>query len=140
MKTILTWAGLTLLCTGAALAQVVLPSTLQYNFAPVTNATVTGQLGSYVIADGLKAPRPGNYTVDWTASGTAFTTCTFNAQGSSDGTNWYYVDVSSPVTCTTSGNEFVTTKPVLFLRINIVALTGGDGTSKIVFHYVGGRS
>jgi hypothetical protein len=119
---------------------VVLSSALTYNFVPVSNATVTGQLGSYVIADGLRAPRPGNYTVDWTASGTAFSTCTFNAQGSSDGVNWYYVDVSSPVACTASGSEFVTAKPVLFLRINIVALTGGDGTSKLVFHYVGGRS
>jgi hypothetical protein len=124
----------------SAIAQTVLSSALTYNFTPVTNATTTGQLGSYIIADGLRAPRPGNYVVDWTVSGTAFATCTFNAQGSSDGVNWYYVDNSSPVACTASGNEFVVTKPVLFLRINVVAITGGDGTSKIVFHYVGGRS
>ena len=140
LKTILTWLGLALLYSGVALAQTNVSSGLVANFTPVTNATTTGQLGSYLVLNGTNAPRPGNYTVDWTATGTAFTTCTFNAQGSSDGTNWYYVDVSSPVVCTASGNEFVTAKPVLYLRINVVALTGGDATSKIVFHFVGGRS
>lgn len=137
---ILGWLMLAAYALAVAHAQTILTSALTYNFATVTNATTTGQLGNYVVADGLKAPRPGNYVVDWTVAGTAFSTCTFNAQGSSDGVNWYFVDSASPVACTASGNEFVVSKPVLFLRINIVALTGGDGTSKITFHYVGGRS
>jgi hypothetical protein len=120
--------------------QTLVPSNLQSTFTPVTNATTTGQLGNYIILNGITAPRPGTYTVDWTLSGTALSTCTFNAQGSSDGVNWYYVDNSSPVSCTASGNEFVTSKPVLYLRINIVAISGGDGTTKLVFHFVGGRS
>jgi hypothetical protein len=127
-------------CGCAALAQTTVPSGLVWTFTPVTNASTTGQLGNYVILNGLNAPRPGNYTVDWTLTGTAFATCTFNAQGSTDAVNWYFVDSGTPVSCAASGNEFVVTKPVLYLRINIVALTGGDGTSKLVFHYVGGRS
>ncbi len=124
----------------SALPQKVLTAQLQNTFTTVTNATTTGQLGQYVVLNGLTAPRPGTFTVDWTASGTALSTCTFNAQGSSDGINWYYVDSSSPVSCTASGNEFVVGKPVLYLRINIVAISGGDGTTSLVFHYVGGRS
>jgi hypothetical protein len=124
----------------SATAQSIVPAQLQNTFTVVTNATTTGQLGQYIVLNGLTAPRPGTYTVDWTVSGTALTTCTFNAQGSSDGVNWYYVDNSSPVSCVSTGNEFVTGKPVLYLRINIAAISGGDATSKIVFHYVGGRS
>lgn len=137
---ILGWLLVAGYAVAVAQAQTILSSALTYNFATVTSSSTTGQLGNYAVADGLKAPRPGNYTIDWTASGTAFSACTFNAQGSSDGVNWYFVDSASPVSCTTSGNEFVISKPVLFLRINIVALTGGDATSKIIFHYVGGRS
>jgi len=122
------------------LPQTIVPAQLQNTFTAVTNATTTGQLGNYIVLNGLTAPRPTAYTVDWTATGTALSTCTFNAQGSSDGVNWYYVDSSSPVACTATGNEFITGKPVLYLRINIVAISGGDGTTKLVFHYVGGRS
>lgn len=136
----LLWIGLVLLSVAAALAQTTVGSQLTYTWAAITTATMTGQLGNYLILNGQNAPRPGNYTIDWTATGTAFSTCTFNAQGSTDNVNWYYVDSASPVVCTSSGNEFVVTKPVLYLRINMVALTGGDGTSKLVFHYVGGRS
>jgi hypothetical protein len=121
-------------------AQTVLTANLQYTWPTITTATTTGQLGNYVVLNGTTAPRPGNYTVDWTLAGTALSTCTFNAQGSTDNVNWYYVDSASPVSCTASGNEFVVTKPVLFLRINIVAISGGDATTKVVFHYVGGRS
>jgi len=110
-------------------------------FTWVTNSTTsTGQLQQYIILNGTTAPRPGNYTIDWTDAGTAPSACTFHAQGSSDNVNWYNLDGGTAVSCTASGNEFVVTSPVLYLRINLVAFTKGDATTVVAFHYVGGRS
>lgn len=135
------WIGLGLAAVAVAVAQTTVGSQLTYTWATVTSTNAaTGALGNYLILNGQNAPRPGNYNIDWTATGTAFSTCTFNAQGSTDNVTWYAVDGGSPVSCVTSANEFVSLKPVLYLRLNIVAISGGDTTSKLIFHYVGGRS
>lgn len=123
----------------AAAPQTNVGSNLQ--FAWVTNGTTsTGQLGNYVIFNGTTAPRPGNYSVNWTDAGTAPSACTFHAQGSADNVTWFNLDGGTAVSCTTSGNEFVVTSPVLYLRINLVTFTKGDATTVATFHYVGGRS
>lgn len=123
----------------AASAQAIAPAQLIYTWTPTNASTPTGQLGSYLVLDDLKAPRPSIYNIDFTVSGTAPSACTFHAQGSSDGVNWYNVDGSSAVSCTASGNEFVVQKPVLYLRINLASFTAGDGTTVVTFHYAGGR-
>lgn len=114
-------------------------SSLLFNWT--TNSTTsTGQLGNYIILNGTTAPRPGNYAVTWTAAGTAASACTFHAQGSADNVTWVNLDGGTAVSCIASGNEFVVTSPVLYLRINLVAFTKGDATTVLTFHYVGGRS
>lgn len=123
----------------AAAPQTTVGSNLQ--FVWTTNTTTsTGQLGNYVILNGTTAPRPGNYAVSWTDAGTAPSACTFHAQGSSDNVTWFPLDGGTAVTCTASGNEFVVTSPVLYLRINLVTFTRGDATTVLKFYYTGGRS
>lgn len=131
-------ASLGLLMASAS-PQSIAPAGLVYTWAPTNASTTTGQLGSYLVLDGLKAPRPSIYNVDFTVSGTAPNACTFHAQGSSDNVNWYNLDGGSAVSCTASGNEFIVQKPVLYLRINLATYTAGDGTTVVTFHYAGGR-
>jgi hypothetical protein len=123
----------------AAHAQYVMPSQLTYAWTIATGTA--GQAGQYVVFDGLKAPRPDEYTVDVTTTGTTPATCTFRVEGSADAVSWYGLDVTSPSTtsCTTSYMESIINRPVLFLRI-YVTYTQGDTTTKVVFHYTGGRS
>lgn len=122
----------------AAAPQTVVGSNLQFAWATGTTTT-TGQLLKYAVLNGITAPRPGNYGVDWTLTGTAPSACTFSAQGSSDGVNWFNLDAGA-VSCTVNGSEFVSLKPVLYLRINLATFTRGDATTVVTFHYTGGRS
>lgn len=117
--------------------QAVAPSNLQYTWGPVA---ATGQVGQYLVFSNINVPRPTNYTIDWSAGGTAPVTCTFRVEGSTDGTNWYGLDATSPATtsCVASNMESIAYRPVLFIRINIVAYTQGDNTTAITFHYTGG--
>ena len=104
--------------------------------------TTTGQLGNYIILIQNQQPAPGNYTVDWSLSGTAPAACTFRVEGSFDGVNWYGLDTTSPssTTCLTSNMESFAYKPVYYLRINIVAWTNGDSTTVVKFHFTGSKS
>jgi hypothetical protein len=85
------------------------------------------------------AARPQNYTIDASVNGTAPTACTFRVEGSSDNSTWYGLDVTAPATnsCTTAYMEHIVSKPVLYLRINLVTYTAGDGTTRVIFHYTG---
>lgn len=131
-------AGLLLMAAAsAARSQAIITSKLQYTWT-ATSAASTGQLGQYIVFNGLNAPRPFTYRIDWTVSGTAPSGCTFNAQGSADNVTWTNVDGVSAVSCTASGAEIVTANPVLFLRINLVSFTAGDSTTVVTFHYTGG--
>jgi hypothetical protein len=128
-----------LFIASVAVAQTSIGSSLAFDWAKVA---ATGQLGSYLVFNNQSVARPGNYTIDWSLSGTAPSACTFRVEGSSDGVNWYGLDATSPATtsCTASNMESIAYKPVRYLRINVVAYTAGDGTTAITFHYTGGRS
>lgn len=132
MKKFLLLLLLALLLPLAGHAQQTL-SPLVYTWSTPTG---TGQLGSYIIPNNSNIP--GNYTIDWSISGTAPSACTFRVEGSADNVNWYGLDTSTSFSCTTSGMESIAYKPVQYLRINIISWTSGGGT--IAFHYTGGRS
>lgn len=126
--------------TGAVVrAQTNIPTNLLFTWPAATTGTA-GQLGNYLVFGGFSDPRPSNYTLDVSVSGTAPATCTFRIEGSSDGTNWYGLDVTAPATtsCTASFMESIANRPVLYLRVNLT-YTQGDSTTKVVFHYTGGR-
>lgn len=125
----------------AANGQAIAPASLLYNWPAVINTSSTGQVGQYLILNGVTAQRPANYTVDWSVSGTAPSACTFRVEGSTDATNWYGLDATAPAatSCTSSNMESIAQRPVLYVRINLVTFTPGDSTTKVVFHYTGGR-
>jgi hypothetical protein len=120
--------------------QANVPSALTYTWPAAATGTA-GQSGNYLIFNGTTAPRPGNYTIDVSVSGTAPATCTFRVEGSSDTVNWYGLDATAPATtsCTANFMESIAGRPVIYLRINLT-YTQGDGTTKVQFHYTGGRS
>ncbi len=103
--------------------------------------STTGQLGNYIVLATNSAPAPDNYSIDWSLAGTAPATCTFRVEGSFDGTNWFGLDTTSPAStsCTASNMESIVYKPVLFLRINMVTYSAGDGTTRVIFHFTGTR-
>jgi len=123
-----------------AAAQKVIDSSLSYTWPAAVTGT-SGQMGQFIVLSGTNAPRPGNYTIDVSVSGTTPSTCTFRVEGSSDASNWYGLDVTSPSTnsCTANYMESITNRPVQFIRINLT-YTQGDATTKVVFHFTGGRS
>lgn len=137
MRKLLTLCALLFAACLAAPAQTLASQALTYAWA---TPTTTGQLGQYLIFNGNNVPRPGNYTIDWSIPSTAPSACTFRVEGSFDAVNWFGLDTTSPATtsCTTSNMESIAYKPVLFLRINIVAYTAGGGS--VIFHFTGGRS
>lgn len=121
-------------------AQVQPPTSMLYAW---TSPTGTGQLGQYlIITNTVNIPRPGNYSLDWSLTGTAPSACTFRLEGSADAVTWYGLDTTSPssTSCTTSNMESIAYKPVNYLRVTIVTWTTGDGTTSVIFHYTGGRS
>ena len=122
-----------------AASQKIVDSTLQYDWPAATTGTA-GQLGQWIGFSGTSAPRPGNYTIDVAVTGTTPATCTFRVEGSDDASTWFGLDVTSPATtsCTSNFMESITDRPVRFLRINLT-YTQGDATTKVLFHYTGGR-
>jgi len=123
-----------LVCIGIAAGQVQIPSSLVYAFP-----AVTGTGGITTLQFSNAASRPAIYTVDASVFGTAPSACTFRVEGSNDNQVWYGLDQTAPTTnsCTANFMEHIANKPVLYLRVNIVAYTAGDGTTQVVFHYVG---
>jgi len=119
-------------------AQDIPSQALLYQWA---TPTTTGQLGKYIILVQNQLPSPGNYTIDWSLSGTAPSACTFRVEGSFDGVNWFGLDTTSPAStsCTTSGMESIAYKPVYYLRINIVFYTTGDSTTVAHFQFTGAK-
>jgi hypothetical protein len=120
-------------------AQDVPPSQLLYAW---TTPTTTGQLGHYLILVQNSQPATGNYSIDWSLSGTAPSACTFRVEGSFDNVNWFGLDTTSPAStsCTTSNMESIAYKPVYYLRINVATWTTGDATTKVIFHFTGGSN
>lgn len=140
MKNAIAVVILFLAALGSASAQDVVKSSQVYTWAQAVTGN-SGQMGKYIIIDGLAAPRPTGYTVDVSVSGTTPATCTFRVEGSTDATNWYGLDATSPATtsCTANFMESIANRPVLYMRINLT-YTQGDTTTKVVFHFTGGRS
>jgi hypothetical protein len=133
------WLFLALLAALPLAAQTAVPNSGNFDWTATTG--VAGQVGNYVAFNNLTLPRPGNYTIDVSVSGTTPATCTFRVEGSADGTVWYGLDVTSPATtsCTASYMESIINRPVRYLRIN-ATYTQGDTTTKVVFHLSSGRS
>lgn len=98
-------------------------------------ATTTGQLGNYYAFDLGRIPL--TFTVSWSVQGTAPSACTFNAEGSLDGTNWFYLESASGISCTASGMEAITYKPVRYLRIHVLTYTAATGSNGVLFKYAG---
>jgi hypothetical protein len=129
-------AGLFLFSSNYVESQAVPSQPLLYAWQTPTG---TGQLGQYIILVQNQKPASGNYTIDWSLSGTAPVACTFRVEGSFDNVNWFGLDTTSPssTSCTTSNMESIAYKPVFYLRINIVTWTNGDATTKAIFHFTG---
>jgi hypothetical protein len=137
------WAVCAILFGGVCSAQQVAPVNLLYAWSSPTGP---GQVGQYLEFSygGTGSVRPGNYTIDWSISGTTPTACTLEVQGSYDGINWYWLDGSgtspTPASCVTSNMESIAFKPVLYLRVYLVTYTPGDTTTRVLFHFTGGQS
>lgn len=118
-----------------ARAQDTVPANMLYAWK---TPTATGQLGRYIILNNTTGPRPTNYTIDVTVTGTIPTACTFRVEGSYDGSAWYGLDTTAPAaqSCTANFMEHIAYRPVNFLRVNLVTLTGG---TSIIFHFTGGH-
>lgn len=131
-------AVLLLLCA-VSFAQV--PTTNGGSFYEWGKVTDTGQVGSYLVQPPLPFI-PSVFTIDWSVAGTAPAACTYRIEGSSDGTNWYGLDVTAPdsnsVACTSSNMIHIVNRPVRYLRVYIVAYTAGDATTSVKFHYTAG--
>jgi parallel beta-helix repeat protein len=127
--------ALAILSALAASAQVIVGPQLKYSWT-VTNATTTGQVGSYIAFTAQRGPTPVNHTLSWTVSGTTPSACAFSAEGSGDGVSWYALDATG-ISCTASSNEVIASQALYAFRINLTSWTAGDSTSKVVFSYAG---
>jgi hypothetical protein len=134
MKKFFSFLVFSLVCVALANAQTQIPQNLTYTFPAVTSAVPLT-----VLQFSNQGARPSNYTIDASVNGTVPTACTFRVEGSSDNATWYGLDVTSPATnsCTVAYMEHIVSKPVLYLRINVVSYTAGDGTTRVIFHYTG---
>lgn len=99
--------------------------------------TTVGQVGNYISHKNSNAS-PLTYGLDWSIAGTAPSVCTFQAEGSSDGTHWNKLN-ASPISCTTQGLTFITLSPVVFFRVNVLTYTAGDVTTAVTFNYTKGQ-
>jgi hypothetical protein len=138
-RILLVLACLAALVSVPAKAQISLPSTLWHYTWPA--ATSTGQVGQYIVlASPLQSGGPTlSYTVDAYVTGTLPTTCTFEVQSSPDGVVWNTgaASLSGDTSCASASAVTVSFafKPVAYIRINVMALSGGDGTTQVHFFY-----
>jgi len=119
-------------------AQVILGPNRQYTWTVASTAT-TGQQGSYIALIGQRGPIPSTYSLQSVVSGTAPGACTFSLEGSNDAATWVGLDAGG-VSCTASGIEYISNKPVTFVRVNLATFTPGDTTTVVKFNYTGGTS
>jgi hypothetical protein len=111
-----------------------------YTWPAVTAAGVSSTSIYTVNADGA----PSSFTIDEATTGTAPTTCAFEVESSPDGVTWNSGagSLSGSIDCHSAGlvtTSFIS-KPVRYLRINVTALTGGDGTTRVTFSYTRGQT
>jgi len=115
-----------------------------YQWTRVTTAGPTIAVNMSTLGGSTASDAPSGYTVDAVTSGTAPTTCTFEVESSPDGTNWNQGtgSLSGTKSCANVGvlTQPFQAMPVAYIRINVTALSGGDGTTGVTFHLTRGTS
>lgn len=114
------------------LAAVILAVALSTTLAAQQRLSVVWVLG----ATGQSSAKQANahlHTIQAEPSGSP-TGCTVKLEGSLDGVSWF--DLSGDLTCTSAVMLHITDKPVMFVRVNLTALSGGTSPS-VVVRYLG---
>ena len=116
------------------------PFTPAYSWPAMTAAGMSSTSIYTLSQDGA----PSNFTIDAATSGTAPTTCTFEVESSPDGItfNSGSGSLSGSLDCHNVGiltTSFLS-KPVRYMRINLLTFTGGDGSTKVTFSYTRGQT
>lgn len=131
-----------LLMPVAILAQSTATSTVPTYIWPA--AAATGVIAPYLNQynpNGL----PSNFTITVTNSGTVPSACTFEVESSEDGLNWSTgtTSLSGSQSCVAAAHVSVPVsiayKPVTYIQIKVLTLTGADGTTTINFRYTRGK-
>jgi len=100
------------------------PNTFYYDFH------VISQVGPTEYID-LRSIIPSMHTVSTKVTGTP-SVCDFVVEGSSDGTIWYAISATHD--CTSNSMFHIAYKPVRFLRVRVVDLTG---SATLAFQWTG---
>lgn len=77
---------------------------------------------------------PIQHTIELIVTG-APATCTYSLQGSRDGTTWFTISASA-ITCTSTTVAFEANKPTVYVRGNLLTLTGGTAPT-VTLKYIG---
>jgi hypothetical protein len=113
------------LCHGQSSQRAYLsPNTFYYDFHLIS------QVGPTEYID-LRSIIPANHTISTKVTGTP-SACDFVVEGSSDGTLWYGISASH--SCTANSMFHIAYKPVRFLRVRVVDLTG---TASLAYQWTG---
>ena len=100
-----------------------------YTFGTIAGTGPLGQALSY-----LDMPSaPSAHTVEWSLTGTAPSACTLQLEGSIDGLHWY--SLTGSLDCTTAQMYHVASKPVPFVRLNVLTYTSGGTTTAVTARY-----
>ncbi len=100
-----------------------------YTFGAIAS---TGQLGHALSYLDMPSA-PSSHTVEWSIGGTAPTACTLQLEGSIDGLHWY--SLTGSLDCTTAQMYHVASKPVPFVRLNVLTYTSGGSTTVVTARY-----
>ena len=128
MKKTLLALSLTAMLAISLAAQMVTNDKAIRVYAALSSATTTS---AFDVSNAL----PTQHTVLLVITGSP-ATCTAKLQGSMDGTNW--ADLSGSETCTSTTTFHVVNKPILNIRVNVTALTGGTSPT-VTAIYAGTR-
>jgi hypothetical protein len=90
------------------------PNTFYYDFHVISAVGPTEYID-------LRSIIPANHTITTKVTGTP-SVCDFVVEGSSDGTLWYGISASH--SCTSNSMFHIAYKPVRFLRVHVIDLTG----------------
>jgi hypothetical protein len=114
------------LCHGqSSTRQYLSPNTFYYDFHLIS------QVGPTEFID-LRSIIPSNHTISTKVTGTP-SVCDFVVEGSSDGVLW--ASISTTHSCTTYSMFHIAYKPVRYLRVRVVDLTG---TANLAFQWTAG--
>src|SRR6266446_4746820 len=74
----------------------------------------------------------GFHQLSWTVSGTV-TTCTVAVDSSPDNITYTPGGIIAGQTCTSNGNSVVTAGSALWIRVNMIALSGAGATVNVTY-------